>query len=459
MGPKIEPRLTAMGIDTVAALLAHYPRRYLDRTKQERIARLVPGEEATVFARVERISTRRGGRGRAIVTADVTDGTSVLALTFFNQGWRERQLPVGTEAAFFGKVEEFRGRPQMTNPVVDIVGQLGEKTGVIVPIYPQSGKADVSTWQIAKIVRASLERTRARGIAEPLPAAMRAELGLVDRNTALWGIHRPEKHEDWRNAVKRLKFDEFLRMQIRLVARQRAMRMGTRGIRHDVEGPLAPLFREQLPFPLTGDQRRTIAEIERDLASPAPMHRLLQGDVGSGKTVVALSALLTGVQGGYQGALMAPTEVLAEQHYLASIRMLDGLTIRDPGTLTGERPVRVALLTNRVGAAQRRRIAAELGEGELDLLVGTHALLYGDTQFAALGVIVIDEQHRFGVAQRAQLLAKGRDDAQPDVLVMTATPIPRTAAMLIYGDLDKSELREMPPGRTPITTEVLTKRQ
>jgi ATP-dependent DNA helicase RecG len=211
-------------------------------------------------------------------------------------------------------------------------------------------------------------------------------------------------------------------------------------------------FHGALPFALTGDQRKAIDQIFRDLESPAPMHRLLQGDVGSGKTVVALSALLVAVQGGYQGAFMAPTEVLAEQHYLTSRRLLEDLTVPSEATLAGERPVRVELVTNRTGAADRRRIADGLHAGEVDIVVGTHALIYGEVEFARLGVAVIDEQHRFGVEQRALLRGMGED---PDVLVMTATPIPRTAAMLVYGDLDKSELREMPPGRTPVTTQVI----
>jgi ATP-dependent DNA helicase RecG len=253
-------------------------------------------------------------------------------------------------------------------------------------------------------------------------------------------------------AKRRLIFDEFLRMQVGLVARKRALAADSEGILHDVDGALAGAFIANLPFALTGDQERAIEEITHDMASPAPMHRLLQGDVGSGKTVVAFAALLVGVQGGYQGAFMAPTEVLAEQHYLGSLRLLDGLTVPTTGSLLAERPVRVELLTNRTTAAERRRIAKGLADEEVDILVGTHALLYEDAAFTRLGVAVIDEQHRFGVEQRALLRGKGRE---PDVLVMTATPIPRTAAMLVYGDLDKSELREMPPGRTPITTKMV----
>jgi ATP-dependent DNA helicase RecG len=241
-------------------------------------------------------------------------------------------------------------------------------------------------------------------------------------------------------------------MQVGLVARKRALEREQSGIAHRVDGPLVPLFHGQLPFALTHDQQRAIDEITRDLASHAPMHRLLQGEVGSGKTVVALTALLTAVQGGYQGAFMAPTEVLAEQHDLTMRRLLAGLTVPDEASLLGERPVRVELLTNRTGAADRRRIADGLRDRAVDIVVGTHALIYEGVEFARLGLAVIDEQHRFGVEQRDLLRGKGDE---PDVLVMTATPIPRTAAMLIYGDLDKSELRELPAGRTPIVTEVV----
>jgi ATP-dependent DNA helicase RecG len=366
---------------------------------------------------------------------------------------------VGTEAAFFGKLEHYRGKHQMTNPAVDVLGRIGEKTGVIVPIYPQSGKADVSTWQLQKFVGEALRR--ARDFDDPVPVDILDRLNMTDRTRAYNGIHQPETEADHFRAAHRLKFDEFLRMQLGLVARKRAFEERRIGLTHRIDGPLVPAFHAQLPFALTADQRKAIEEIEADLAAPRPMHRLLQGDVGSGKTVVALTALLAAVQSGYQGALMAPTEVLAEQHHLSISRFLEGLTVASEATLMGERPVRIELLTNRTGAAGRRKLSAALGAGEVDIVVGTHALIYDTVAFPALGVAVIDEQHRFGVEQRALLRAKGPGGTdggagpEPDVLVMTATPIPRTAAMLIYGDLDKSELREMPPGRTPITTEVI----
>jgi ATP-dependent DNA helicase RecG len=452
VGSALEARLADMELRTVLDLLQHYPRRWVDRTKKTDIAALAVGEEATVFAEVRTIHGRRTRQGRALVEAVVHDGTSMLTITFFNQGWREKQLGVGTEAAFFGKLDVYRGKRQMTNPVVDVVGRAGvadEKTGVIVPVYPQSGKAEVFTWQLRAMVSDALAKCRARGFADPLDETVLDRCDLVDRDTALRAIHRPESMAELAAAKQRLIFDEFLRMQVGLVARKRAFEAEESGIRHRVDGPLVDAFVAGLPFVLTGDQQRALDEITRDLAGPAPMHRLLQGDVGSGKTVVALAALLVAVQGGYQGAFMAPTEVLAEQHYLGSLRLLEGLSVPAEGSLLADRPVRVALLTNRTTAAERRRITAGLEAGEIDILLGTHALLYGDARFSRLGLAVVDEQHRFGVEQRALLRGKGD---QPDVLVMTATPIPRTAAMLVYGDLDKSELRELPPGRTPIET-------
>jgi ATP-dependent DNA helicase RecG len=455
VGPALESRLHDLGIDNVLDLLQHYPRRWVDRSKRADIAELELGEEATILAEVRSARGRRTRQGRSLVEVVVHDGTSLLNVTFFNQPWRDKQLTPGTEAAFFGKLDVYRGKRQMTNPVVDVIGRAGsadEKTGVIVPVYPQSGKAEVFTWQLRALVADALARCAARGFADPLDVSLLDRNDLVDRTTALRAIHRPESMAELGAAKHRLVFDEFLRMQVGLVARKRALAAEQSGIAHRIDGPLVPAFIANLPFPLTGDQERTIREITSDMASAAPMHRLLQGDVGSGKTVVALAALLVGVQGGYQGALMAPTEVLAEQHHLASLALLEGLTVSAEGSLLGDRPVRVELLTNRTTAAERRRLAGALERGEVDILVGTHALLYGDAEFRRLGVAVIDEQHRFGVEQRALLRGKGDE---PDVLVMTATPIPRTAAMLVYGDLDKSELREMPPGRTPITTKVV----
>ena len=458
VGPALEGRLADMGLLTVADLLQHYPRRWVDRTKRVEIAALEVGEAATVIGEVRSMHARRTRNRRALVEVVIHDGSSLLNVTFFNQAWREKQLAVGTEVSLYGKLDVYRGKRQMTMPVVDVLGRAGvadDKTGVILPVYPQSGKAEVFTWQLRALVSEALAKCAARGFADPVDHELLEHRGLVDRTLAMRAIHRPDSMAQKNAAEKRLKFDEFLRMQVGLVARKRALAAQESGIRHDVHGPLVRAFLERLPFALTADQLRAIAEISSDMAGEAPMHRLLQGDVGSGKTVVALAALLVAVQGGYQGAFMAPTEVLAEQHYLGSVKLLEGLSVGAQQSLLGDRPVRVELLTNRTTAAERRRIAKGLAAEEVDILVGTHALLYGDAEFTKLGLAVIDEQHRFGVEQRALLKAKANANIVPDVLVMTATPIPRTAAMLVYGDLDKSELREMPPGRTPVATEVI----
>jgi ATP-dependent DNA helicase RecG len=433
-----------MEITSVLDLLTHYPRRYLDRTRQAAIRDLKVGEEALVLATVKRVRARPTRQRRTLVEVDVFDGSSYLHNVFFNQPWRAKQLSVGVEAVFFGKVELFRGRRQMTNPVVDLVGN---RTGKIVPVYPQSEKAGLSTWELAEWVEEAL--ARAGELADPLPEDWRDRLDVADRTWAFRHIHNPESMGAAQAARRRLVVDELLRMQLALVMRKRAIERESKGLRHVTEGELVRRFHDGLPFPLTGAQRRAVAEIAADLAGPHPMHRLLQGDVGSGKTLVAVTALLMGVQGGYQGAFMAPTEVLAEQHGLAVRDLLGDLTVPDPATLTGDRPLRVALLTNRTAAGERARIAAGLADGSVDLLLGTHALLEEKVAFKALGVVVIDEQHRFGVEQRAALRGKGDD---PDVLVMTATPIPRTAAMTVYGDLDVTVLDELPPGRQPVVT-------
>ncbi|HEX7131485.1 MAG TPA: ATP-dependent DNA helicase RecG [Iamia sp.] len=450
VGPKAAEGLAdAFGVATVLDLLTHYPRRWIDRTNEARIRDLRPGDEAMVVGEVRRIQSRRtrGRPPRTLVTADITDGSGHLKVTFFNQGWRERQLPAGTQCVLFGKVDSYRGEVQMTNPVVDL---LGDQTGRFVPVYPQSEKVRVTSQDVGRWMKEVLDR--AGEFAEPLPEWVTTQHTLVDRTRAFRGIHRPDDHADVSVARKRLVFDELLRVQLALILRKRALERVTKGIEHQTGGALVEQFHQRLPFPLTGAQQRVIDEIAADLAGPHPMHRLLQGDVGAGKTVVALSALLVAVQGGHQGALMAPTEVLAEQHHLGIRELLEGLTVTDDQNLLGERPVGVELLTARSTATDRKRIAAGLERGDVDIVIGTHALIQGTVAFRDLGVVVVDEQHRFGVEQRAALREQGAGDVTPDVLVMTATPIPRTAAMTVYGDLDVSILDELPPGRTPITT-------
>ncbi len=450
VGPKRAAALEQVGVTTVFDLLTHYPRRYIDRTREALLSELRIGEEATVFVRVASATTRRTKRGQSMTTVECVDGRGdKLRLSFFGQPWRERQLPPGSNVVVFGKLDSFRGTRQMTAPIVDLVG---DRTGRIIPVYPQSEKAGISTWEMAELVEEVLRRSVVRGFADPVPEALLDRLDLVNRGFALRTIHGPESMGAMQAARKRLVFDELLRVQLALVQRKRQLEHRAKGITHTLDGDLVDRFLTGLPFPLTRAQHRVIEEIFADLTSPLPMHRLLQGDVGAGKTVVAVATLLVGVQGGWQGALMAPTEVLAEQHYAGIRRMVEGLVVEDTTSLLPERPLRVELLTNRTTAAERRRLMAGLASGEVELVIGTHALIQDAVTFARLGVVVIDEQHRFGVEQRAALRAKTANGETPDVLVMTATPIPRTAAMTVYGDLDVSVLDELPPGRTPIET-------
>jgi ATP-dependent DNA helicase RecG len=452
VGAKKADALGAVGVENLLDLLTYYPRRYVDRTNEARIRDMEVGKEAFALVTVERTSSRRtrGRPPRTLVTVDVSDGSGRLRVTFFNQAWRERQLQPGMTVAVFGKLELFNGRRQMTNPVVDLIGN---RTGRIVPIYPQSDKAGLSTWEVGDWVAEALRRAQPRGFADPVPEWVLDRYDLVTRPEAFAGIHAPDSMAHKEVARQRLVLDELLRVQLALVQRKRHIERTTRGIAHATAGPLLDAFVERLPFELTADQRSAIGEIGRDLAAPHPMHRLLQGDVGAGKTVVAVWTLLAAVQGGHQGAFMAPTEVLAEQHAQGIRALLDGIEVPDAGgSLFDARPLRVELLTNKVGAADRRRILAGLAAGEVDIAIGTHALIQEGVEIRSLGAAVIDEQHRFGVEQRAALRDKAGGGPVPDVLVMTATPIPRTAAMTVYGDLDVTVIRSAPAGRQPITT-------
>jgi ATP-dependent DNA helicase RecG len=449
VGDKKRSALAAVGVDTVLDLVTTYPRRWIDRTNEARIGDLVVGEEALVLVTVRSVRKRVTRNRRTMVNVNVGDGSGRIDVVFFNQPWRERQLKEGLQVALFGRVDTYRGGLQMTNPVVDLIG---DRTGRIVPIYPQSEKAQLMTWELAAWVEEALRRCRERGIADPVPADVVRRLGMVDRRTALHDIHLPDDMRAKEAARRRLAFDELLRVQLVLVLRKRRLEREQLGIAHEVGGELVARFAAALPYPLTDAQRRAVAEIEGDLGAPRPMHRLLQGDVGAGKTVVAVAAMLTAVQGGHQAALMAPTEVLAEQHAAGIRALLEGTTVPDPANLFGDRPLRVELLTNRVAGADRREVLAGLADGSVDVVVGTHALIQDAVDFRSLGVVVVDEQHRFGVEQRAALRDKTPGGRTPDTLVMTATPIPRTAAMTVYGDLDVSVLDELPPGRTPIAT-------
>lgn len=456
VGPRRRKALAEVGVETVFDLLTYYPRRYVDRTAQAPISEAAIGSELTVVADVLSTSSRRLRGGRQLVSVDIGDDTGVLSAVFFNQAWRERQLTGGRTAALFGKVESYRGRKQMTNPVVDVLGDgsTGDRTGKIVAIYPQSETAGIVTWEVADWVAEAQRRCSARGIADPLPSGLLGRLGLADRRQALADIHAPSSMSDQWAARNRLVFDELLRVQLVLRSQRLAREAHELGIAHQAASELVKSFRERLPYALTGAQQCAMADIDDDMSTVRPMHRLLQGDVGSGKTSVALHALLVAVQNGHQGALLAPTEVLAEQHCISLRALLHRFEVPDETRLGGRRPLSLRLLTGSSSAAQRREVLVEIATGDADIVVGTHALLEESVKFSSLSVVVVDEQHRFGVAQRAQLRESGRDDRRiPHLLVMTATPIPRTAAMTVYGDLDVSVLDELPPGRTPIATE------
>ncbi len=459
--------LAELGIWTVFDLLVYYPRKWIDRTNAVPVGELVEGEEAVVSVVVAQVSSFRARTGRIVVKVATTSPTGGLGLTFFNQAWRANQLRSGASLVVFGRAERGRGGWQMTNPALDVVGYGAEsdddepaassptrQTLRVVAIYPQSAKAPVSSSELTRYLTEALER--AGDFVDPVPAAELDALGLIDRTAAFNGIHLPRSLAERDRARRRLSFDELLRLQLELVGRKVAAARDARGIAHAVQAgdgvpDLVGAFLGGLPFALTGAQRDALDVLAADLSSPLPMHRLLQGDVGSGKTVVALATLLFAVQGGYQGAVMVPTEVLAEQHYFSALELLAGLAVADPARLGGTRSVEVGLLTSRTGAAERARLHAGMRSGALDIVIGTHALIGEAVEFAALGAVVIDEQHRFGVDQRAALRDKGAG-RDPDLLVMTATPIPRTAAMTVYGDLDQTVLDELPAGRRPVVT-------
>ena len=447
IGEKRLADLHALEVDSVLDLLMYYPRRWVDRTHECRVCDLVAGASALVVVDVLSVDKRVTRNGRSMVTVRVGDDTGKFTLTFFNQPWRSRQLYAGLTISVWGKPDTYRGALQMTNPIVDLIG---DRTGRIVPIYPQSGDNGVKTWEMAKWVEIALRKCAPRGVVDPVPETVRRKYHLVPRFEAMKSIHLPSSMDEVESARRRLAFDELLRVQTYLVREKKRIEQSARGIAHSSRGVFVNQFVENLAFPLTSAQRRVIDEVIADMSRTVPMNRLLQGDVGSGKTVVAVATLLTAVEGGYQGALMAPTEVLAEQHFAGVTRLLDGLVVTDPENLFGDRPVRVELLTNRVTGDQRRRVVAGLADGSIDIAIGTHALIQKGIEFKSLGAVVVDEQHRFGVEQRARL--REMSEIRPDALVMTATPIPRTAALTIFGDLDVSVLDEMPPGRTPIVT-------
>lgn len=453
---------THLDLHTAGDLLYHVPRRYDERGEHTDIRSLDVGEQVTVLAQVQRTAVRpmRQRRGN-LLEVTVGDGSGgALTLTFFgNQVWRERDLRPGRWGLFAGKVTEFRGRRQLNGPEYVLLGagdegevaaseEVEEFAGALIPVYPAA--AAVPTWVIARCVRVVLDTVDPP--ADPVPATVRSSRNLVGLGAALREVHRPASKEALYRARRRLKWDEAFAVQLTLVRRKRQAADRPARPRPGVDGGLRDAFDARLPYQLTVGQREVGTEIATDLATAHPMHRLLQGEVGSGKTVVALRAMLQVVDAGGQAALLAPTEVLAAQHH-RGIRDLLGSLGRAGELDSAEHATRVELVTGSLGAAARRRALGEIRSGAAGIVLGTHALLYEGVDFADLGLVVVDEQHRFGVEQRDALRAKA--EQPPHVLVMTATPIPRTVAMTVYGDLEVSTLSQLPRGRSPIASHVV----
>ncbi len=459
VGAKAAKRLAAaLDLRTVGELLQHYPRRYENRGELTDLASLADGENVTVQAEVASVMVR-GMRNRpgTIFEAVITDGRGRLTLTFFGHGrqeWREKVLKPGARGLFAGQVSTFRGKRQLSHPDYEMLGpgealvRAADFAAEIIPVYP--AVKGITSWQIADSIRLALDLVDVDD--DLLPRAVRDRYQLSGLADALRGIHRPADRRDADRARHRLKWDEAFVLQVILAQRRRAAFALSATPRAPQAGLLAE-FDAALPFELTVGQQLAGATIADELARDHPMHRLLQGEVGSGKTVIAVRAMLQVVDGGGQAALLAPTEVLAQQHYRSISALLGPLA--QAGQLGGaERATRLALLTGSLGAAARRKAMLDAASGSAGIVIGTHALLEEKVQFADLGLVVVDEQHRFGVEQRDALRDKA-GEGRPHVLVMTATPIPRTVAMTVFGDLEVSTLTELPAGREAISTHVV----
>jgi ATP-dependent DNA helicase RecG len=444
----------AFGMKTVGDLLRHYPRRYVARGELSDIAELADGEEATVLAEISAVNLRRAS-GRTILEVVVTDGSAKMWLTFFNQPWREKELRIGRTGMFAGKVGSFNGKRQLSHPDYQLIPDgndvdeaLAGFAGKFLPVYPSASK--LPSWKLAQCVEIVLDALEL--LPDYMPKEVLKDLGYPDFTTALGDIHRPPSLEAAALARTRLTFDEALLLQILLAQRRAEIASLDAAPRVIKDGGLVTQFEKLLPFTLTDGQREVNGEIEADMAKSHPMHRLLQGEVGSGKTVVALRAMLNVVDSDGQAALLAPTEVLAQQHYKTITTLLGSLA--QGGELGGaDDGTQVVLLTGSMPAATKKAALAKIASGDAGIVIGTHALLSTGVDFKDLGLVVVDEQHRFGVEQRDAL--RGKAKFPPHVLVMTATPIPRTVAMTIFGDLEVSTLRQLPSGRTPITTHVI----
>ncbi|MEU0643074.1 ATP-dependent DNA helicase RecG [Streptomyces umbrinus] len=451
-----------LGLHTVGDLLHHYPRRYEERGQLTHLADLPLDEHATVVAQVAdarllTFSSPKAPRGKGQrLEVTITDGSGQLKLVFFGNGVHKphKELLPGTRALFAGKVSVFNRRLQLAHPAYELLrGEDVSETvdtwaGALIPLYPATAKLE--SWKIAKAVQTVLPS--AQEATDPLPESLRAGRGLVPLPEALLKIHRPHTKADIEDARSRLKWDEAFVLQVALARRRHADAQLPAVARKPKKDGLLTAFDAKLPFTLTEGQQKVSKEIFDDLATEHPMHRLLQGEVGSGKTMVALRAMLAVVDAGGQAAMLAPTEVLAQQHHRSITEMMGELA--EGGMLGGvEHSTKVVLLTGSMGAAARRQALLHLVTGEAGIVIGTHALIEDKVQFHDLGLVVVDEQHRFGVEQRDALRGKGKQP--PHLLVMTATPIPRTVAMTVFGDLETSVLDQLPAGRSPIASHVV----
>ncbi|GAA2502683.1 ATP-dependent DNA helicase RecG [Actinocorallia cavernae] len=450
-----------LGLHTVGDLLHHYPRRYEERGQLTHLADLPMDEHVTVVAqvadaRLHSFASSRAPRGKGQrLEVTITDGSGRLQLVFFGNGVHKphKDLLPGTRAMFAGKVSVFNHRLQLAHPAYELLRGDGEEAvetwaGSLIPLYPATAKLE--SWKIGKAVQTVLPA--AQEALDPLPPALREGRGLLPLPEALLKIHRPATKADIADARARLKWDEAFVLQVALARRRYADAQLPAVARRPRADGLLTAFDDRLPFTLTEGQQKVSREIFADLATEHPMHRLLQGEVGSGKTLVALRAMLAVVDAGGQAALLAPTEVLAQQHHRSVTEMMGDLA--EGGMLGGtEHATKVVLLTGSMGAAARRKALLDLATGEAGVVIGTHALIEDKVQFHDLGLVVVDEQHRFGVEQRDALRGKGKQP--PHLLVMTATPIPRTVAMTVFGDLETSVLDQLPAGRSPIASHVV----
>jgi ATP-dependent DNA helicase RecG len=447
-----------LGINLISDLLRHYPRRYVVRGELSDFESINDGEEVTILARVKSSKVKRiPGRKGGILEVEVSDGKSSLLLTFFNQAWRAKDLVEGREGLFAGKIGRYKNKRQLAHPDYllipegdDIESAINEFAGKYLPVYSATRK--LPSWKISQCV--SLALANVEKLSEPIPKSILDRFGFPELDKAIRDVHQPLNLEAAERAKARLTFDEALIMQLFLLLRKAELQFIEGKARLNSSGELLKKFDQNLPFALTAGQKEVWEEIRNDLGRTNPMYRLLQGDVGSGKTIVALRAMLAIADSGGQTALLAPTEVLAQQHYKNFLAILGSLAGKGVLTdTTQQSTVQIELLTGSTSSAERRLILEESRSGEVDILIGTHSLLNEEVQFKDLAFVVIDEQHRFGVEQRDVL--RNKSEYPPHVLVMTATPIPRTVAMTVFGDLDISILKELPLGRTPIESHVV----